>query len=150
MKPRDWRRCALLLIFALFGTAALGHQAGMAAERPRLVVLTDIGGDPDDQQSMIRLMLYANEFEIEGLIASASGTPGELKKEITQPQLIRDIIGAYAKVLPNLRRHADGWPEAETLLERVKSGNPKRGRANIGELREIVSSLKAVFLAFCT
>jgi hypothetical protein len=36
-----------------------------AAERPRLAVLTDIGGDPDDQQSMIRLMVYANEFDIE-------------------------------------------------------------------------------------
>jgi len=96
-------------------------------------VLTDIGGDPDDQQSMIRLMLYANEFEIEGLIASASGTPGELKKEITQPHLIRQIIEAYGKVLPKLRGHADGWPEAEQLLRCVKSGNPKRGRANIGE-----------------
>jgi len=31
-----------------------------AAEKPRLIVLTDIGGDPDDQQSMIRLMHYAN------------------------------------------------------------------------------------------
>jgi len=31
-----------------------------AAERPRLLVLTDIGGDPDDQQSMIRLMPHPN------------------------------------------------------------------------------------------
>ena len=60
-----------------------------ASERPRLAVLTDIGGDPDDQQALVRLMLYANEFEIEALIASASGTRGELKKAITQPDLIR-------------------------------------------------------------
>jgi hypothetical protein len=32
-----------------------------AAERPRLAVLTDIGGDPDDQQSLVRLLVYANE-----------------------------------------------------------------------------------------
>ncbi len=38
---------------------------GQAGAKPRLIVLTDIGGDPDDQQSMIRLMLYSNEFEIE-------------------------------------------------------------------------------------
>src|SRR5690242_2225619 len=43
-----------------------------AADRPRLAVLTDIGGDPDDQQSMIRLMVYANEFDLELLLASAS------------------------------------------------------------------------------
>jgi hypothetical protein len=55
---------------------ALLLGSGVAAERPRLAVLTDIGGDPDDQQSMVRLVVYANEFQIEALIASASGTPG--------------------------------------------------------------------------
>ena len=35
-----------------------------AHQRPRLAVLTDIGGDPDDQQSLIRLLVYANEFDI--------------------------------------------------------------------------------------
>ena len=54
-------------------------------DRPRLFVLTDIGGDPDDQQSLVRLMVYANEFQIEGLVASAAGTPGELKQAITRP-----------------------------------------------------------------
>ncbi len=111
---------------------ATAGDAGSESLRPRLAVLTDIGGDPDDQQSMIRLMVYANEFEIEALIAGASGTPGELKKEITQPQLILEIIDAYERVLPNLRKHARGWPEADALRRVVKSGNPKRGRANIG------------------
>ena len=104
-----------------------------ATERPRLAILTDIGGDPDDRQSMIRLMVYANEFRIEALIASASGTPGELKEAVTQPGLIREIIAAYGKVLPNLKRHAEGWPSADELLAVVKSGNPQRKRAHIGE-----------------
>ncbi len=102
------------------------------ADRPRLLVLTDIGGDPDDQQAMIRLMLYANEFQIEGLVATASGTPGELKQAITQPQLIREIVNAYGQVRPNLLKHAEGWPTAEDLLKRIKSGNPHRGREFIG------------------
>ncbi|MCL4201132.1 MAG: DUF1593 domain-containing protein [Pirellulaceae bacterium] len=103
-----------------------------AVERPRLAVLTDIGGDPDDQQSLIRLMVYANEFEIEALIASASGTPGELKEAVTRPDLILQTIDGYAQVRPNLQRHATGWPEAEQLRERVRSGNPQRGRKFIG------------------
>ena len=57
----------------------LGMSLATAAERPRLAVLTDIGGDPDDQQSLVRLLVYANELEIEALIASAAGTRGELK-----------------------------------------------------------------------
>lgn len=100
---------------------------------PRLLILTDIGGDPDDQQSLIRLMLYANEFGIEGLIASASGTPGELKEKIVQPHLIRQIVEAYGRVQPNLVRHAAGYPTAEHLLARVKAGNPHRGREAMGD-----------------
>lgn len=96
-------------------------------------MLTDIGGDPDDQQSMIRLMLYANEFEVEGLVASASGTPGELKEKIVQPQLIHQIVEAYRNVRPNLIRHAEGYPTAEQLLACIKSGNPNRGREAVGE-----------------
>ena len=99
---------------------------------PRLLVLTDIGGDPDDQQSMIRLMLYANEFDLEGFIASASGTPGELKEKVVQPQLIRQIVEAYGQVRPNLTRHANGYPTAEQLLTRIKSGNPNRGNEAVG------------------
>lgn len=104
----------------------------VAAERPRLAVLTDIGADPDDQQSMIRLMVYANEFDLELLIATGAGTPGEMKEAITRPELIRQIVDAYGEVLPNLQRHAAGWPTAESLHERVMSGNPHRGRQYVG------------------
>jgi hypothetical protein len=111
-----------------------------AADRPRLAVLTDIGGDPDDQQSMIRLMTYANEFEIEALIASSAGTLGELKDAITRADLILQIIGGYEKVLPNLQRHAVGWPSAEALRKVVKAGNPRRGRGEIGEGHDTAGS----------
>ena len=116
------------LVFVLMFLVTCAH----GVERPRLLVLTDIGGDPDDQQSMIRLMAYANEFEIEGLIASASGTMGELKVAVTKPGLIREIVEAYGKVRPQLEKHAAGWPTAGALLRCIKSGNPQRGRDHIG------------------
>src|SRR3954464_4681499 len=96
---------SVLLLFA----AGLLVQTGFFAadERPRLAVLTDIGGDPDDQQSLIRLMLYSNEFDIELLIATAAGTRGELKEAITRADLIQQIVDAYGEVLPNLKKHAD-------------------------------------------
>ena len=62
-----------------YGAALLPFVAANDT-KPRLLVLTDIGGDPDAQQSMVRLMMYSNEFDIEGLIATASGTPGELQQ----------------------------------------------------------------------
>ncbi len=115
----------MLFVFALLPVSA--------AEKPRLAVLTDIGGDPDDQQSLVRLMVHANEFRIEAFVASASGTPGELKKAITRPDLIVKTIEAYGGVLPSLKKHATGWPEAEALLGCIRSGNPQRGRKYIGE-----------------
>lgn len=111
-----------------------------AAQPPRLIVLTDIGGDPDDQQSMVRLMTYANEFSIEGLIASAAGVPGELKQDVVRPELIRRTVEAYGEVRPNLLRHAPGYPAAESLLAVVKSGNPRRGVGNIGEQHDTEGS----------
>src|SRR5690242_13947012 len=86
-------------------------QVLAAGERPRLAVLTDIGADPDDQQSLIRLMVYSNEFQLEALIATGCEAPGDAKKARTQPQLILEIIAGYEQVLPNLRRHATGWPQ---------------------------------------
>ena len=84
------RTCLLrVLLMAAFPLMSSGAFAADSPKdvKPRLLVLTDIGGDPDDQQSMIRLMTYANEFEIEGLIASAAGIPGELKEELYFPRL---------------------------------------------------------------
>src|SRR5690349_3810209 len=109
-------------ILSLGALCLLASASALAAqERPRLLVLTDIGGDPDDQQSMIRLMVYANEFVIEGLVATASGVPGELKTNITRPDLIREIVSAYGAVRTNLVRHAQGWPETSALLDCIKS-----------------------------
>lgn len=98
----------------------------LAAEKPRLIVLTDIGGDPDDQQSMIRLMTYANEFDIEGLIATCQEPP--------RPDLIEEIVNAYGEVRSQLAQHADGYPTKQYLLDRIKTGYAHR--RDIGDLGE--------------
>jgi hypothetical protein len=118
-----------LLVPALLLLAACPVRA---QTRPRLAVLTDIGGDPDDTQSLIRLLIYANEFEIEAFLASASGTRGELKDAVTRSDLILQTVAAYEEVLPNLKRHAAGWPEASQLRKVVVEGNRFRGMEFIG------------------
>lgn len=138
-------RAALVLCWIVLAAAALAltvrttpkpPRAKLAAPPvelpPRLIVLTDIGGDPDDTQSMIRLMLYANEFELEGLIASASGTPGEVGRDVVRPELIREVVAAYGQVQPNLALHDPRYPPAEQLLERIGQGNPRRGVGSLG------------------
>jgi len=101
-------------------------------EKPILIITTDIGGDPDDQQSLCRLLVYSNEFNIQGLIASASGTRGELGVDTVKNQLIREYVMAYGEVYNNLRLHDPGYPSPDTLLSRIGSGNPLRGLDHIG------------------
>lgn len=66
--------------------------------------------DPDDVQSMVRFLLYANEFEVEGLIASA-GTFANVARK----QNILDMLNLYDQVDENLRRHDVRYPTAEKL-----------------------------------
>ncbi|WP_419189824.1 DUF1593 domain-containing protein [Stieleria marina] len=123
----------MIRTFAILLLLLASSSVNAAQPRPRLLVLTDIGGDPDDQQSLVRLMVYANAFQTEGIIATASGTPGELKTAVVRPDLIRAIVAAYGEVRPKLQRHEDRWPTADQLFAKIKSGNPHRGRDHIGE-----------------
>lgn len=104
-----------------------GAPASAPASAPRLFVLTDIGGDTDDQQSMVRLLLHADALEIEGLCATSRMGHGH----DTRPELLRELLGAYREVLPNLRLHSPSFPSADGLLALVRTG---RGEARpVGE-----------------
>ena len=84
--------------------------------KPRVIVSSDIGGtDPDDNQSVAHLLMYSNEFDIEGLISSPSFGDGH-KGEILR------MIDVYEKDLPRLSRHIDGLMKPEALRPLVKQG----------------------------
>src|SRR5262245_17603575 len=120
---------AVCCFVALWTALAPRSQLAQAAPKCRLIVLSDIEADPADTQSMVRLMLYANVIDIEGLVATTS----VWKKTSVAPESIRRIVEAYGKVQPNLARHEDGYPTSEALLARVKQGVPKYGMAGVGD-----------------
>jgi len=95
------------------------------AGKPRVFVLTDIGNEPDDQMSLVRLLLYSNELDIEGLVATTS----TWKKDYGQPEYLGPVIDAYAEVQENLARHAPGYPGADALRALVASGPEGYGMA---------------------
>jgi len=119
-------RAILLITFLLAIGFSGGVSNGSQHSKQRLLVLTDIGGDPDDQQSMIRLLLYANEFDLEGLIATSV-------RSRVNPDQIRERIEAYRKVRPNLVKHAADYPTADALLSLVKSGVQERNMTSVGD-----------------
>ncbi len=95
---------------------------------PRVIILSDIGNEPDDQMSLVRLLLYSNELDIEALIASTS----TWQKSAVHPETMRTLIEAYGQVRANLLQHAKGWPAAGDLAHRVFAGQPAYGLAGTG------------------
>lgn len=69
-------------------------SAAVTPQKTRVLLLTDIGNEPDDAMSMIRFLLYANEFNIKGIVATTS----IWQPKLVQPQLIRERVEAYGKV----------------------------------------------------
>lgn len=99
------------------------------AGHPRVAILSDIGNEPDDQMSFVRLMLYSNELDLEALIATTS----TWQKAATHPETMHKIIAVYGEVRPHLLLNAPGWPDTTTLDSRVFAGQPGYGMAATGE-----------------
>ena len=78
---------------------AISARVDPYVEKNRVVVLTDIANEPDDQMSMVRFLLYSNELDVEGLVA---GTSTWMRNRV-RPDVIATLIDAYAQVRPNLR-----------------------------------------------
>jgi Protein of unknown function (DUF1593) len=102
-----------------------------AIEKQRLIVLSDIEAEADDSQSLIRLLLYANEIDLEGLIATTS----IWLKSDPQPETMRRILAGYGSVQPNLARNAPGYPGAAQLLALVRAGQTGYGMASVARAR---------------
>lgn len=115
------RRALLVLLLAL--------PLAAAAPKPRVIVLTDISNEPDDEQSLVRFLLYSNEFDVEGLIATTS----VWLRDRVRPDIIRETIDAYAEVRPNLLLHAPEYPDPAYLKALVKSGQTGFGMDAVGE-----------------
>ncbi len=118
----------LALSAVFFGAPIAPTHVDSFSGHPRLVVISDIGNEPDDQMSLTRLLLYSNEIDIEALIACTS----TWQKTVVHPETMRALIKAYGEVRSNLLLHAKGWPTADDLETRVFSGQPAYGMAATG------------------
>lgn len=95
----------------------------------RVIILSDIEADPDDAQSFVRLLLYANQIDIKGMIATTSCW----QKNRVAPESIKKIIKAYGSVQPNLNKHELGFPTESALMLTVKQGLAKYGMLGVGK-----------------
>ncbi|WP_321373189.1 nucleoside hydrolase-like domain-containing protein [uncultured Draconibacterium sp.] len=124
---KNFVKSTLLIVCVVFSLKLFAETP--PEQKHRLLVLTDIEADPDDAQTLVRLLLYSNQIDIEGIIATTSV---HLKDRVA-PESVKAIISAYGKVQPNLLKHEPGFPKAETLLSVVKQGLPIYGMEAVGE-----------------
>jgi hypothetical protein len=122
-------------------------QHSFMQERPRIVVTAD--PELDDNNSLIRFLLYSSDLQIEGLIYASSqfhwkGDGKETKwfvpgREYTrfglnlcpceswrwakEERFIHDAVEGYAKVYPNLKVHNPNYPAPNELKSKIRYGN---------------------------
>ena len=155
------KQLSMIVLFALFA------MTGWAKSdlKPRLVVCTDIAPadvEPDDMESMVRLMAYADCFEIEALITSVGWNCDPYPKEWAQ--YLQRVIEAYRKDVPNLMRRSGQngflpleeengqqelgyWPSADYIKSRAVMGSERGGIKMIGEDNDSPGSEMLIRLA---
>lgn len=125
-----WFRALMLVAVCVSASSTpLRAQDGAQKEsaisdRLRVIVETDAGGDPDDEQSLVRFLLYVNEWDVEGIIVTRpDARDGEnLNRVRTGLGIVRRLIDAYGKCHTHLVEHDRRYPPSEKLLERTVVG----------------------------
>ncbi|KAL4907233.1 hypothetical protein BDW74DRAFT_189750 [Aspergillus multicolor] len=98
---------------------------------PRVFILSDISNEPDDQESLTRYLLYSNQFQTEGLVASTSTW---LRNEV-HPEDMLQVINAYGNVTANLNQHAPPdaqYPSADYFRSILRKGAETYGMKAVG------------------
>ena len=124
------KRLLFTIVILMISHKSLAEQevAFEQLDKPRVIVLTDITNEPDDEQSMVRFLVYSNEYDVEGLIATTS----VWLRDKVRPEKIRERIEAYGKVRENLLKHSPDYPTTEHLFSVTRAGLPEFGMEGVG------------------
>ncbi|MEX0986532.1 MAG: DUF1593 domain-containing protein [Bacteroidales bacterium] len=128
--------------------------------KPRMVVLTDVSTwETDDSESLVRLLVHADLFEIEGLVFTTGWSLDKTRDDFFD--LIHDAVNAYEKDIPNLLKRSNQkgfikdesqqnigyWPSPEYLKNHTVFGSKNRGFKFIGENNDSPGSELIIQLA---
>ncbi len=127
----------IILVSFLILPYDLSSQSDLG--KARLIVLADMGNEPDEVQQMMHLLICSNEVDLEALIAVTSAIirpeANRLYRRVVHPELFHRLIYAYAQVYPNLQLHASGWQSPDYLHSIVAGGQAGYGIDATGEYK---------------
>ena len=123
----QWMICIAGALASLSFEAAV-PRALAADGRLRVLIETDAGGDPDDEQSLVRFLLYSNEWDVEGIIANRPRTrrPENKNPRDSGLDIVRRLLDAYGQCRPDLVQHDTRYPTKEFLWQRTVAGYDDR------------------------
>ncbi len=110
----------LILLLVISSSCSTIKKDSRVVEKTRIIVTSD--GEIDDECSLVRFLLYANEWDIEGIITSSSQYHWHGHKWAGDDWTL-PFLEAYGKVHPNLLKHDNTYPTPEFLLARTFLGN---------------------------
>ncbi|PLK44257.1 hypothetical protein C0V77_10695 [Emticicia sp. TH156] len=136
----------LFTLLCLFNNLA-NAQSLTKERKPRIIITAD--PELDDNNSLIRFLLYSSDLDIEGLIYTSSqfhwkgdgkGTkwfvpgreynrfgldmcPCESWRWAKDERFIHDAVEAYEKVYPNLKLHNSEYTAPAALKSKIRYGN---------------------------
>ena len=112
------------LIFVAFCSCAKNSvnddKRTMATEKPRIIVTSD--GEIDDECSLVRFLLYTNEWDVEGIITSSSQYHWHGHNWAGDDWAV-PYLNAYKEVYPNLIKHDENFPNPDYLKSVTFLGN---------------------------
>ncbi|KIX01907.1 uncharacterized protein Z518_07846 [Rhinocladiella mackenziei CBS 650.93] len=97
-------------------------------QKPRVFVCTDILNEPDDQESVVRYLLYSNQFNTRALCTTTS----TWLRNSTHPEAVQHIVNAYRTVVNNLNQHVhpqNQYAPADIMTSLITSGPTVYGKA---------------------
>ena len=124
-------------LIVLFSILTLVAAAQVDGTKSRLIILADMGNEPDEEQQMMHMLMCSNEFDLEGLIAVTgkylNPSHNQPYKQVVHPELFMKLIEGYEKVHPNLLKHNPDFPNPAWLRSIVASGQPGYGINDTGQ-----------------
>lgn len=158
--------CCLLAASSCTTDKSASEQSIRPELKPRLVVLTDIGPadiEPDDNESAVRLLAYADRFEIEAICTTIGWNCDPYPEE--SAEYLYRVVDAYQTDVLNLMKRSkqEGfktpddenslpqelgyWPSAEYIRNRCLMGSTRAGIGVIGEGNDSEGSEMLIRLA---
>ena len=101
------------------------------AKKTKVINITDLIADPDDEQSLVRMFVTSNQIDLKGIIVCTSCW--RQKQDQSGMDKLTAIIDAYGKSLENLKIHADGYPALEYVQSIAVMGQTGYSMGDVGE-----------------